>query len=195
MPSQFPVETQLKDGTPIELALAGDRDWPTLARLYDRIVAEGTSYPHDHPLTEDEFQDYWVKGKRTIVAYKRPRPTAGEMLGAFYLKPNWPGRAQHVANAGFIVAPEWRNRGLGWLLGAVMLDDARALGYRSVIFNLVFSENQAARHLWSKLGFQVLGTVPEAIRKNDATYHDAIIMFRPLVGSTFPTESRSPVRP
>lgn len=195
MLAQFPVEAQLKDGTPIELVLAENRDWPALARLYDRIVAEGMSYPHEHPLDADEFQDYWVKGKRTIVAYERPRPTAGEMLGAFYLKPNWPGRAQHVANAGFMVAPDWRNRGLGWLLGTVMLGYAESLGYRSVIFNLVFSENQAARHLWGKLGFQVLATIPQAVRKNDATYQDAVIMLRPLVFSTSPTESRSPVRP
>jgi L-amino acid N-acyltransferase YncA len=195
MITQFPVEAQLKDGTSIELVLAGNRDWPALARLYDRIIAEGTSYPHEHPLTGGEFQDYWVTGKRTIVAYERPRPTAGDMLGAFYLKPNWPGRAQHVANAGFIVAPEWRNRGLGWLLGTVMLGYAESLGYRSVIFNLVFSENHTARQLWSKLGFQVVGTIPQAVRKNDATYQDAIIMFRPLGCSTSPAESRLPVRP
>lgn len=178
---QFPTETKLKDGTQIELVLAGNRDLPTLAKLYDRIVAEGTSYPHERPLTEDEFQDYWVRGKSTVVAYERPRKTDAELLGAFYLKPNWPGRARHVANAGFIVAPEWRNRGLGWLLGAVMLDYAKELGYRGVLFNLVFSENKVARHLWEKLGFRTLGVIPDAVRKNDGQYQDAFIMFRSLV--------------
>jgi RimJ/RimL family protein N-acetyltransferase len=178
---QFPIEARLKDETPVELVLAGNQDLPLLAKLYDRIVAEGTSYPHERPLTEDEFQDYWVKGKSAVVAYERPRKTDGELLGAFYLKPNWPGRARHVANAGFIVAPEWRNRGLSWLLGAVMLDYAKELGYRSVIFNLVFSENQVARHLWEKLGFRVLGVIPGAVRKNDGSYQDALIMFRSLV--------------
>ncbi|MBI3357221.1 MAG: GNAT family N-acetyltransferase [Nitrospirae bacterium] len=178
---QFPIEAKLKDETPVELVLAGNRDLPLLAKLYDRIVAEGTSYPHERPLTEDEFQDYWVRGKSTVVAYERSRKTGAELLGAFYLRPNWPGRARTVANAGFIVAPEWRNRGLGWLLGAVMLDYAKELGYRSVIFNLVFSENQVARHLWEKLGFRVLGVIPSAVRKNDATYQDALIMFRSLV--------------
>ena len=192
---QFPVEAKLKDGTPVELVLAGNRDLPALAKLYDRIVAEGTSYPHERPLTEDEFQDYWVRGKSTVVAYERPGKVVPELLGAFYLKPNWPGRSRHVANVGFIVAPEWRNRGLGWLLGAVMLDYAKELGYRGVIFNLVFSENQVARRLWEKLGFHVLGVIPGAVRKNDATYQDALIMFRSLVFPTSPTESRSPTRP
>ncbi|MDF0676726.1 MAG: GNAT family protein [Nitrospira sp.] len=178
---QFPPETKLKDGTPIELVLAESRDFPLLAKLYDRIVAEGTSYPHERSLTEAEFHDYWVTGKSTVVAYERPRKSAQEPLGAFYLKPNWPGRARHVANAGFIVVPEWRNRGLGRLLGAVMLDYAKELGYRSVIFNLVFSENQVARHLWEKLGFRVLGVLPGAVRMNDDQYQDALIMFRSLI--------------
>src|SRR2546421_8161304 len=52
--------------------------------------------------------------------------------------------------SGFIVAPQWRNKGLGWLLGAVMLQYATELGYRSVIFNLVFAENQVARRLRSE---------------------------------------------
>jgi RimJ/RimL family protein N-acetyltransferase len=178
---QFPLEAKLKDETPIELLPAGNRDRLALAKLYDRIVAEGTSYPHEGPVTEDEFLDYWVRGKRTVVAYERPRKTDAKLLGAFYLKPNWPGRARHVANAGFIVMPEWRNRGLGRLLGAVMLDYAKELGYRSVIFNLVFSENLAARHLWEKLGFRVLGAIPGAVRTNDGKYQDALIMFRSLI--------------
>ena len=177
---QFPIEARLKDGTPVELVLAGNQDLPLLAKLYDRIVAEGTSYPHEKPLAEAEFLDYWVRGKSTVVAYRRPRQTDAGLLGAFYLKPNWPGRSRHVANAGFIVEPGWRNRGLGWLLGAVMLDYATALGYRSVIFNLVFSENQPARYLWKKLGFRELGVIPGAVRKGDATFQDAIIMFRSL---------------
>lgn len=178
---QFPFEAKLKDGSPVELVPAGNQDLPLLAKLYDRIVAEGTSYPHDRPLTKAEFQDYWVTGKSTVVAYERPRTARQDLLGAFYLKPNWPGRAEHVANAGFIVMPEWRNRGLGSLLGAAMLDYAKELGYRSVIFNLVFSENQVARRLWEKLGFRVLGAIPGAVRMSDGQYQDALMMFRSLI--------------
>ena len=125
--------------------------------------------------------EYWFRGKSTVVVYGRDRQRYPDMLGAFYLKPNWPGRARHVANAGFIVAPEWRSKGLGWLLGATLLDYARQLGYRSVIFNLVFAENLPARDLWVKLGFSELGVIPEAVQKDDGTYQDAVIMFRSLL--------------
>ncbi len=125
--------------------------------------------------------EYWFRGKSTVVVYGRDRSRHPDPLGAFYLKPNWPGRARHVANAGFVVAPEWRRKGLGWLLDATMLDYAKQLGYRSVIFTLVFSENLPARDLWLKLGFSDLGVIPGAVRKDDGTYQDAVMMFRSLV--------------
>lgn len=178
---RFPVDARLKDGSPIQLVLADQKDIEPLKRLYRVIVEEGTSYPHDRMPDHDEFMDYWVRGKSTVVAYGTKGEQNEELAGAFYLKPNWPGRARWVANAGFIVAPEWRNRGLGWLLGATMLDYAKSLGYRSVIFNLVFSENKPARHLWEKLGFSELGVIPDAVRKDDGTYQDTIIMFKSLI--------------
>ena len=177
----FPLEAKLKDGTPIELVLAKKQDIQAVRCLYEVIVKEGTSYPHHIMPGDEEFFEYWFKGKSTIGAYTRKKDRAPTLIGVFYLKPNWPGRAKHVANAGFMVAPDWRNRGLGWLLGATMLDYARTLGYRSVIFNLVFSDNRPARHLWKKLGFIHLGILPGAVYKDDGTYQDSVIMFRSLV--------------
>jgi GNAT superfamily N-acetyltransferase len=149
----FPVDAKLKDGSPVQLVLAGEQDVEPLRRLYQVIVEEGTSYPHDRFPDEDGFMDYWFRGKSTVAAYVPDRARAVGLAGAFYLKANWPGRARQVANAGFIVAPEWLNKGLGWLLGATMLAYAKQLGYRSVIFNLVFSENVVARRLWDISGF------------------------------------------
>jgi GNAT superfamily N-acetyltransferase len=176
----FPIQASLKDGSSVQLVPADHRDIDPLRRLYRVIVDEGTSYPHDRFPDDEDFLDYWVRGKHTVAAYVPDRERTTAMAGAFYLKPNWPGRASHVANAGFIVAPEWRQKGLGRLLGATMLDYARQLGYRSVIFNLVFSENRVARRLWEQLGFHPLGVIPGAVRKNDDTYQDAVIMFRSL---------------
>ena len=131
----FPVDAKLNDGSPVQLVLADNYDVEPLRRLYRVIVEEGTSYPHDRFPDEDAFMEYWFRGKSTVAAYVPDRAGAAGMVGAFYLKPNWPGRPRQVANAGFIVAPDWRNKGLGWLLGATMLAYAKQLGYRSVIFN------------------------------------------------------------
>lgn len=179
---RFPLEARLRDGQPVSLRLAGEESVGPLKELYRMVVEEGTSYPHDRFPNHEDFLDYWFSGKSTVAAYLSGETAGtGQLVGAFYLKPNWPGRARLVANAGFVVAPAWRRQGLGWLLGATMLRYARDLGYRSVVFNLVFAENEPARRLWRKLGFEDVGRLPSAVRKDDGTYQDAIIMWRSLL--------------
>jgi L-amino acid N-acyltransferase YncA len=180
MSLSFPIRSKLKDGSSVQLTLADAQDIESLRELYRVIVEEGNSYPHDESPAYDEFMDYWIRGKKTVVAHVPDRDRAAGIAGAFYLKPNWPGRAGHVANAGFIIAPAWRKKDLGRLLGATMLNYAKQLGYRSVIFNLVFSENLIARRLWEQLGFRQIGVIPSAVLKNDGTFQDAIIVFRSL---------------
>jgi RimJ/RimL family protein N-acetyltransferase len=58
--------------------------------------------------------------------------------GCYYIKPNYPGRASHNCNAGFIVPPSGRGNGSGGGLAKSFLTYAPALGYRASVFNLVF---------------------------------------------------------
>jgi GNAT superfamily N-acetyltransferase len=51
---------------------------------------------------------------------------------------------------------------VGRALGVYMIDWARRNGYHGIQFNAVVETNAAAVHLWQALGFQILGTVPEA---------------------------------
>lgn len=181
---QFPVKARLKDGTLIVIEQATDGHVSDFQALYGMIVQEGWSYPHQRPLTREETYAYWFEGNTTIGAFLDKPEVNPQLLGGFYLKSNWPGRARFVANAGFMVAPKWRSKGLGWLLGAVMLRHARDMGYRGVLFNLVFSQNHIARALWEKLGFETIGVIPQAIANDDGTCQDAIMMYRSLTGTS-----------
>ena len=92
----FPVDAKLKDGSPVQLVLADNQDSEPLRRLYRVVVEEGTSYPHDRFPEQDDFMDYWFRGKSTVAAYVPDRAHATGMVGAFYLKANWPGRATRI---------------------------------------------------------------------------------------------------
>lgn len=181
MPMTFPIDTHLTDGSPIRLAIAEPKDIEPVRRLFKEIVNEGTSYPHDQTTPDEEIDAYWFGSGVTVVASIFDHSSPYHLAGAYYLKANWPGRANHIANAGFIVAPAWRGQGLGRLLGETMLDHARSLGFLSVIFNLVFVENVMARQLWKDLGFRELATIPRAVRKDNGQFQDAVMMFRSLV--------------
>lgn len=57
--------------------------------------------------------------------------------GAFYIKPNFPGRCSHVCNGGFITDTRRRRRGVARLMGQAFLRLAKDLGYKASYFNLV----------------------------------------------------------
>ena len=102
-----------------------------------------------------------------------------QVAGTYLLSPNKPGPASHLANAGFMVDPAVRGRGIGRQLAAHCFDRARELGYRGMVFNAVVSTNPAVR-LWQSLGFAEVGRVPGAFRLPDASFADLLIMYRDL---------------
>jgi len=58
--------------------------------------------------------------------------------------------------------------------------EALAQGFRAMQFNFVVSTNVGAVRLWEKLGFDVIGTIPEAFRHPQHGYVDAFIMYKKL---------------
>ena len=78
----FPVDAKLKDGSPVQLVLADNQDIEPLRSLYRVIVEEGTSYPHDRFPEQDDFMDYWFRGKSTVAAYVPDRANAVGLAGA-----------------------------------------------------------------------------------------------------------------
>jgi ribosomal protein S18 acetylase RimI-like enzyme len=43
-----------------------------------------------------------------------------------------------------------------------VLEQARADGYRAMVFNAVVASNVRAVRLWQSLGFEILATIPDA---------------------------------
>jgi GNAT superfamily N-acetyltransferase len=131
--------------------------------LFARIVASGEGFPHAPPLTRAQFDDTWVRPVTTVVA----ATVDGVLAGAYYLKPNSPGRAAHIANAGYLVSPEHRGLGIGRALVADSITRAPELGFDAIQFNLVFESNPA-RALYEELGWREIGRIPDAVEGETA---------------------------
>lgn len=54
------------------------------------------------------------------------------------------------------------------------LAKAKELGFGVLQFNAVVKSNQAALHLYEKLGFVKLGVIPGGFLRKDGTYEDII---------------------
>ncbi|KZT72310.1 acyl-CoA N-acyltransferase [Daedalea quercina L-15889] len=106
------------------------------------------------------------------------------IAGCYYVKPNYPGRSSHICNAGFLVPPSQRGRGVGAVLARSYLYYAPKLGYEASVFNLVYVNNTASVRLWEALGFTKAGLIPRAgrLRKQDGSegeeFIDAYVFYR-----------------
>jgi L-amino acid N-acyltransferase YncA len=113
---------------------------------------------------------------RTVVAVDDD----GLVLGSAKMGPNRPGRGAHIATASFMVSPAGRGRGVGRALGQHAIEWARAAGYHGMQFNAVVETNTAAVRLWEALGFEIIGTVPEAFDHARLGLVGLHVMYRPL---------------
>ncbi len=148
----------------LDVTAAGPGDHDELYEAFAAVVAAGEGYPQaPGPLSVPDFEDYWLDHK-SLVAVARHK---GELAGSYYLKPNFAGRAAHIANAGYFVVPAMRSRGIGAALVEHSFDEARRRGFDALQFNLVFESNPA-RRLYERLGFQAVGRVPDAVEGEDA---------------------------
>jgi GNAT superfamily N-acetyltransferase len=123
-------------------------------------------FPQAPPLTRAEFDEYWIAHSSGVCVARFD----GQLVGGYYIKPNFVGRAAHIANAGYFVRSAYRGTGVGRELVEHSLVEARRLGFDAMQFNLVFASNPA-RQMYERLGFREIGRVPEAVDGEDAVIY------------------------
>src|ERR1043166_2819194 len=159
----------------IRVAIDADRD--AIWKIFHEIVAAGDTYALDPNVSRKEALQYWFgKNTRAYVA-----ESGGRVAGTYILRPNQSGGGTHVANAAFMVAHDVQGQGIGRAMGEHCLSEARRLGFRAMQFNFVVSTNESAAHLWQKLGFKIIGTLPGAFRHPEKDYIDVYVMYRSLL--------------
>jgi ribosomal protein S18 acetylase RimI-like enzyme len=161
----------------IQIRPAEPADFPRIWEIFRRVIEEGESYPQEETwTTRNRVWDMWFgEGVESFVAAQQ-----GDILGAYGLKPNHPGRGSHIANAFFLVDFPYRGRGIGRALALHALAEARKRGYQGMQFNYVVSTNEPAVRLWKSLGFTVVGVIPGGFRHDDKGKVDVLIMYRSL---------------
>jgi GNAT superfamily N-acetyltransferase len=111
----------------------------------------------------------------TVVAI-----ATGRILGTAKMGRNRDGPGAHVATASFMVAAAARGRGVGTALCQDALAWARGQGFRGMQFNAVVESNAEALHVYERLGFRIVGTVPEAFLHPTLGYVGLHVMYRQL---------------
>jgi ribosomal protein S18 acetylase RimI-like enzyme len=104
----------------------------------------------------------------------------GEIVGTAYVRANGVGLSDHICNAGWMISPAHQGRGIGRPFADHVIEQARSFGYRAMQFNAVVATNTGAIALWDSLGFEIVGTVPEAFRHGTEGLTAVHVMYRRL---------------
>lgn len=147
-------------------------DLPQMQAVWNDIVKEGNSFPQTDCLNETEAASFFAEQSYTGVADEN-----GEIVGLYILHPNNIGRCGHIANSSYAVKKGQRGKGIGELLVRDSLKTAKSLQFQIMQFNAVVASNKGAIHLYQKLGFTQLGTIPKGFRLPDDTFADIILFY------------------
>ncbi|MCD8104275.1 MAG: GNAT family N-acetyltransferase [Lachnospiraceae bacterium] len=146
-----------------------DKDLMSAIAIWNQVVEDGVAFPQEDFLTEETGRSFFGSQTYTAVAEDI---LSGEICGLYILHPNNVGRCGHIANASYAVRESLRGQHIGEKLVSDCLVRAGECGFRVLQFNAVVATNTHARHLYERLGFTQLGTIPGGFRMKDGHYED-----------------------
>lgn len=144
--------------------------WP----IFSEVASAGDTYGYRRDTSREEAFHLWMEYPRKTYVVEED----GKILGTYYIKTNHDGPGDHVCNCGYMVSSAARGKGLATSMCEHSQQEAIKLGYKAMQFNFVASSNEGAVRLWSKLGFEIVGTLPKAFEHPEKGFVDALVMYK-----------------
>ena len=146
-----------------------EKDLPSMIEIWNEIVKSGNAFPQEELLNNNTGAVFFAQQTYTAVAKDENN---NSIVGLYILHPNNVGRCGHICNASYAVSAQNRGQRVGEKLVLDCIDQAKKHGFKILQFNAVVESNLAARHLYEKLGFIQLGTIPQGFRMKDGRFEN-----------------------
>ena len=158
----------------IRQAIPADHD--AIWDIIQEIILTGDTYVFAPDSSKEKMLNIWLgEGRHTYVA-----TIEGIVAGTLVLKDNQMDLGSHIANGSYMVSSAFAGKGVGKAMGQFSIEEARRLGYKAMQFNIVIKSNERAVTLWKKLGFDIIGEIPDAFNHLRDGLTNAYIMYRKL---------------
>ena len=155
----------------IQIRAYQSKDAASAAQIWNEVVTDGNAFPQDTEMTANVANLFFQEQTYTGIA---ENADTHEILGLYILHPNNVGRCGHICNASYAVRKNIRGLHIGEKLVLDCLQKAKENQFRILQFNAVVATNTPALHLYERIGFKKLGTIPGGFRMPDGTYEDII---------------------
>jgi ribosomal protein S18 acetylase RimI-like enzyme len=160
----------------IEIRKAIITDRQDIWKIIKEVISTGDTYVFAPGSSKEKMLSLWCgEDKQTYVAL-----IDNKIVGTFFIKDNQPDLGSHIANAGYMTLPAAFGKGIGKAMGEFSITEAQRLGYNAMQFNIVVKSNTAAISLWEKLGFDIIGEIPDAFDHQQNGLTNAYIMYRKI---------------
>ncbi len=146
-------------------------DISAVIEIWNEVISDGAAFPQTEPLGIKDGTAFFLEQSFTALACEAE---SGKIVGLYILHPNNIGRCGHIANASYAVRSKKRNMGIGETLVRHSLEKAKELGFTIMQFNAVVASNKYALHLYEKIGFTRLGTIPGGFRLKNGEFADIV---------------------
>lgn len=158
----------------MQIRRAVESDFDAMWPIFQAVIADGATYIFAADTSyADAFAFWFGSGSTSYVAEEDEK-----IVGMYKFVANYRDRGSHVANAAFMVDPKHSGKGVGGAMGVHCLYEAKKAGFRAMQFNIVVSTNESAVSLWKRLGFSIVGTLPEVFHHESLGFVDAYVMYR-----------------
>ena len=161
----------------INIRKADSADYPAMVEIWNEVVDDGIAFPQLDLLDSNSGAEFF--GSQTYCAVAEGCESH-EILGLYILHPNNVGRCGHICNASYAVKSTARNCHIGEKLVMDCLVQGKENGFKILQFNAVVKTNSSARHLYKKLGFTELGTIPNGFLLKSGEYEDIVVYYHTL---------------
>lgn len=159
----------------MEIRKYTENDIPSMIRIWNHVVEEGVAFPQEEILDDSSAKIFFSSQSFCGVAVEKET-----VVGLYILHPNYIGRLSSIANASYAVDFNCRGKHIGEKLVLDCLLKAKEFGFKILQFNAVVENNIHARHLYERLGFIHLGTIPQAFRMKDGSFESICIYYHKL---------------
>jgi L-amino acid N-acyltransferase len=138
-------------------------DLKAIVGIYNWAVNQTFATIDSEPLDDEEAREWWeMHGKRSKLLVATDETG---VIGWGRLLP-WKQRGYDVVECLVYVDPVHHGRGIGSALLDELTKEARDLGYRTLVAS-VATDNRGGLALFTKHGFDVVGTIRNAAHKFD----------------------------
>jgi len=138
-------------------------DLRAIVGIYNWAVNQTFATIDSEPLDAEEAQAWWeMHGKRSLLLVSIDETG---VIGWARLLP-WKQRGFDVVECLVYVDPVHHGKGIGAALLTELIREARGLGYRTIVASIA-RDNRAGLALYSRQGFEMVGTIRNAAHKFD----------------------------